>query len=50
MGVINHGKKYKCEVSLIAEDRMTGVVNLTKKEYETIKRISDPWTWEDRIG
>ena len=34
----------------MAEEEMTGTVYLTKKEYEIIKRISDPGTWEDCTG
>jgi hypothetical protein len=43
-------KKYKCEVSLNAEEAMSGIVYLTKNEYEIVKRVSDPSTWERVMG
>lgn len=39
-------KKYKCEVSLSAEEETIGYIYLTKEQYETVKYAADISNWE----
>lgn len=39
-------KKYKCEVSLMADDCMVGYIYLTKEQYETVRYAADISNWE----
>ena len=39
-------KKYKCEVSLEAEEETIGYIYLTKEQYETVKYAADISNWE----
>lgn len=39
-------KKYKCEVSLAAEEETIGYIYLTKEQYETVKYAADISNWE----
>ena len=39
--------KYKCDLCLSAEDFTCGTMMLTKAEYNTVKRVTDPNNWDD---
>ena len=39
--------KYKCDLCLSAEDFTCGTMMLTKAEYNTVKRVTNPNNWDD---
>jgi len=39
--------KYKCDLCLFAEDFTYGTMMLTKAEYNTVKRVTNPNNWDD---
>lgn len=39
--------KYKCDLCLSAEDFTYGTMMLTKAEYNTVKRVTNPNNWDD---
>lgn len=40
-------KKYKCDLTISAEDYTTGTMMLTAEEYEIVKRVTDIGNWND---
>lgn len=43
-------EKYKCDLSLSAEDNATGYMYLTREEYEIVKKVSNIANWENFEG
>lgn len=39
-------KKYKYKVTLIADDLVSGYIELTKQEAELVARVTNPKNWE----
>lgn len=39
--------KYKCDLCLSGEDSTCGTMMLTKAEYNTVKRVTNPNNWDD---
>lgn len=46
-GLAERTDKYKCDLCLSAEDFTCGTMMLTKAEYNTVKRVTNPNNWDD---